>query len=608
MNELTKGDYTQSGFTITVVTGVPHGLVTGVPVRLDFLGSTGGPPPADGTFTASVIDGFSFTVTHGTNNTCGTALAPCGKVELVRTIQPADLNYSLTCVPSYQGVLQMADVSAGAPTITPTVDDTGLFWNSTVIVREGGPCGASQVGAGTTYTRIWRSAVDSRQDYLVLARLNDPLVPGVEDALVKVDVSASCPPTLESEKVLVREGNTILNTGGCTFTGFYSLQKRSFALNDRGDFMYIPTMEDDGFPSIEHPIVLNNRAVLSEFNQVPGPNASGTMVQFQLATIDLNDLGDYVAQVRVQESPHPIDCDPGPLVVYCTPYGEAIVQGSADVGSPKKFIQTGDDFPDSTITGMGNEDILRIGARREIQSESPRMVFPVFITNGGDVIWYGEWGHLENGFEVTVGRGIFFNKKLIAQVGDALSGPADLLLEFGVADTEVRSAMEVSPNGRYLLFYGMRGSASSPTISLFRIDLGESATYGTVAQAAGVAGCPASSTPEDADSGTPRCAPRPAWLPRGRSTAACTRGSRGRGSRTGRPRPASPGPGASSPAPACARARRRGPRFRGAPARGPSGACTRPLSSAPGGRRRPRLLLWSELRAASPGGRPSRTR
>jgi hypothetical protein len=490
VNEIVLADYWQAGTTVTVGSPAPHGQLVGGQLRLNFVGPGA---LADGTFAVqSVPDAFTFTVTHGTSGACGSALAPCGQVQLDRTIQAVDLGYSLGCGPAFQGVLQMADdANPGTPpVIVPTSNDSGLFWNSTVLLRERELSSAPQVGAGTTYTRIWRGVVDARGDFHVLVRMNDPAIAGGEEALVKLDVSGACPPTLQAENVLVRSGDVIQNAGNVRFSSFHSIEKRGFDVNARGDFMYVAALKQaNGLPSAQSAVVVNNKAVLRDFTMVPG--GEGQMVLLPLAAVDLNDLGDYAIQVALQEG-LPVPCDtqpPGPIPALCIPYGEAIVRGHVSGGANAKLVQTGDPLPDASL-GMPGEIMLKVG--RKLELSNPLSTFPVLLTNGGDVIWYGEWAHLDaNDDEVQVGAGIFFNQKLIVRRDQELSGPDDVLLSIGISGLELRSAMEVSPNGRYLLFTGVRGEpgGANPTAALFRVDLGESVPDGTVAQGDGIPGC-----------------------------------------------------------------------------------------------------------------------
>ena len=61
-----SGTYTRSLTTVTVTTSVPHGLIVGHKVFLDFTSGTA----VDGAFyVATVPDASSFTVTHGTSGT-----------------------------------------------------------------------------------------------------------------------------------------------------------------------------------------------------------------------------------------------------------------------------------------------------------------------------------------------------------------------------------------------------------------------------------------------------------------------------------------------------------------------------------------------------------
>lgn len=474
-------DYWRSGNTITM-TNVLHGLLVGEAVRLNFQTALpGSTPPADGFFSVqSVPDAFTFTILHPDSGNCGSAIAPCGKAEFVRTVQSADFDHSLTCLPAFQGVMQLEDDDdpMTAPVITPTRNDSGLFWNSTLLLREGDPSGAPEVSPGTIYTVILRSAVDARQDYLLLAKMYDP-VAGSLDALVKVDVSEACPPVLLSERILVKTGDRIQNSGLRRFSSFNAQEQRSFGFNQRGDFIYLGKLVDrDGSPSVAHPVIVNNREVLREFDQVPG--GAGEIMRMPRAAVDINDLGDYVIQLKVQ---------------LPTRVGEAILKGHKDTGAPTKFIESDDPLPDTSL-GLSNEIMLKLGRNARVVTDTS-MHFPVLITNGGDVVWYGEWGHVDpSGAEITVGSGIFCNKKVVAMEGQVFLPPDDFLLEIGTSASpgyaELPAEIEVSPNGRYLLFEGVRGKLSDlfyARNALFRVDLGESVPYGTVVQATAGTGC-----------------------------------------------------------------------------------------------------------------------
>lgn len=494
--DFTQGDFWQTdtptvNHSIITVSGVVHGLIPGEAVELTFntfpcppICPPPPPPyvtPAGGVFTVlNVLDEFTFTVAHGTDQGCGGLFAPCGNAMFVHRIQSADLHVSAQCMPAFQGVLQLEDDSnpVTPPAITPNSLSTGLFWNSTMLLREGQTSNAPQVAAGTTYRRIWRSQVDSRQDYYAIVRMDDPTVSGTENALVKLDVSNACPPMLVSEQVLVRTGDVIQNAGGDRFASFQSLEQRAFDTNERGDFIYLASLtESDGFPSAEARVVVNNRSMLKTFSQVPGGINTNLMVQFPMASVDMNDLGDYVVQVKVQEGPPPHNAE----------YGEAILKGHVSGNNPVKFIQSGELVPDPAFRPNG-EILVHVG--RVLELTAPLRAFPALVTNGGDVIWYGQWG-FENVATVITGSGIFFNHKVIAYEGQVY-GTDDVLLFIGNDHEQYATEMEVSANGRYLVFEGVRGKLSDPSfeaLSIFRIDLGESVPYGTVVQATGGGTC-----------------------------------------------------------------------------------------------------------------------
>lgn len=463
VNERLNGDYTRSGNVITVL--VPaHGYLAGSLVRLTF--ATGA--ATDGLYPiASVPDPDTFTVLDPVSGTTS------GAVSLQRIFGPPDLHLPIACTSAFLGLMQMSDDGdlLTPPVITPSSDESGLFWNDVLLLRQGFPSTAPELAPGTLYKRLLRTTIDRSQDCLLLARLEDPAAPGLFEAVVKLDLDTSCAPSgasLLSEHVLVRKGTLIGATGNRHLESFVTTEKHTFAVNRRGDMMFLGWLDS---PGIDRRVIFNTRSILSEFSRLPGGTVGfENVLALPAACVDLNDLGDYVMQVR-HTTPNP------------SAEGAAIVKGnSARFSDQAKLYQTGDVLRDPSL---GGATIRMIGLNlRLVPNDSPG-TFPVFVTNSGDVVWFAEW---IGGSGSGLGAGIFVNDRLVVQRGQPF-GAGYFLDDIGVS-ADLRRQMEVSPDGRYLLFAGSYTDPSFlPHVGLFRVDLGESVPYGTVAQATGGAGC-----------------------------------------------------------------------------------------------------------------------
>lgn len=458
-NRRVFADYTRTATTVHVA-AFQHGLLPGGLVRLDFTSGAA----TDGLYTiAGVPDVDTFTVIDSASGDTS------GRVQLLRIIGPPDLHYSPSCSSAFQGLMQMHDDldPSTPPVVTPSTDETGLFWNNVLLLRAGSLSNAPEVGPGTTYRRFFRSLVDARQDVLLQARMEDPAVPGLEDALLRIDLAPGCAPgapSLVSESVIVRTGTPILPTTR-TFSTFASTDKGSFAWNDRGEVIYLGWLSG---ADIDRRVIFNRRAILAEFGPLPGGRVgTENVIAITAASVDLNNFGDYVIQVKTTTG------DPRRT-------GTAIVKGRSNhFENQTAYRQSGNTTPDPSL---GGATLIAIGENPSF-SDTPE-TFPVHITNSGDVIWYGEW---RGG--AGDGGGIFVNDMVVVRRGQAIPGTSLVLDEIGTTG-DYRNELEVSPNGRYLFFAGLfSGPGLFQNVGLFRVDLGESMPYGTVEQADGGSGC-----------------------------------------------------------------------------------------------------------------------
>src|SRR5688572_2492099 len=297
------------------------------------------------------------------------------------------------------------------------------------------------------YQNLNRSVANANQDCLVHVKLNDNGV--VHEALVRIDLASSCGlQQVIAQELVVRTGMQI-PSGGSTLTSIREHPKHTFDFNTRNDHIYIGE-----FDSNHHSIVFNGTRIASDGGPVPG--GSGNLSDMEDCRVDLNDFGDYVYRSRT-----------------ATPIGEVIVRNGT------KFIQVGDPVPDPaigsfTLTGLGDKSSAGV---------FPAEIAPAFITNGGDVIWYGSWDDPDT----SQNEGIFLNHLLLAREGHTQAPDTDgsgtlRITGFGQSDTAFGRDIAVSPNGRYVYFEAMTvssGSTPESASAIFSVDLGESVPYGT---------------------------------------------------------------------------------------------------------------------------------
>src|SRR5688572_6966533 len=208
------------------------------------------------------------------------------------TVPFVDLAQSRSCPGTYCGILAVRDDAdpGTPPAITPD-NDRVLVLDRQVLLQEGAVTSAPEVPAGTRIQTLHRSVFNSHDDALLLVDLLDPTTSEEYPALLRVDVASGCGPfPTPGENVVFRRGDAL--PSGRIFKDFASTEKHTFDFNDRGDWAFVGAFES----AIDRVIVLNGRGVLNETQPIPGGIGSATSLQ--LASVDLNDFGDYVLQTR----------------------------------------------------------------------------------------------------------------------------------------------------------------------------------------------------------------------------------------------------------------------------------------------------------------------
>lgn len=359
-----------------------------------------------------------------------------------------DVSQPGNCARPFSGILALSDdADALTPPVITADNDRALFFGDEIVLQEGSVTSAAEVAPGTRIGTLLRSTTNAHGDSLVLADLIDPLGGAEYPAVLRIELEGACTTAAGvRQSVLLKRGDVL--PGERVLSALAASEKRSFDLNARGDWMVIGAFES----AIDRAVVLNGRGVLRETQPIPG--GLGAATSLQVASVDLNDLGDYVIQTRTSVSK------------------TVIVKGSVfEPSAQQKFVQAGELVPDPDI---GPFVLQRIGNTTRFANGAARNWFPAIVTNSGDVIWYGEW---YEGDEVVAA--IFVNHKAVVRTGSIQGGA--LLERLGSSGAEPRYELEASPNGRYLLYEAELGEPVFQD-AILRMDLGESVAYGTRAQ------------------------------------------------------------------------------------------------------------------------------
>lgn len=388
-----------------------------------------------------------------------------------------NVGQSVLCPQPFLGLLALVDdANPATPPVITQANDRALAWGTDLVLQESQTTTAPEVAAGTVIKSLLRSVSNKDQDSLVLATLTDPITNLDYSAVLAVDLDPSCgtTPAIAAQHVLFKTGDA-LPASGAVFSTFASTEKRSFDYNARGDYMFVGAFET----AIDRRIVLNGRSILNETQPIPG--GIGAATSLQLASVDINDVGDYVIQTRGNA-------------------GTVLIRGSAlQPSAQTKFIQVGDPVPDPDI-GSPAPTLLRIGASWRFANGAAKNWAPAIMTNSGDIVWFGEWNEYDEEGNLMRQSGIFVNHKCVARIG-SMTNQGSTIYRIGSMDAELRYEIEASPNGRYLVFE----AALDFVDAILRVDLGESVPFGVTPQGCSYAYPPPSlqHVSDDLDLGNP---------------------------------------------------------------------------------------------------------
>jgi hypothetical protein len=272
-------------------------------------------------------------------------------------------------------------------------DDSGVYLNTDLVIQESYVSTSAGFSPGTTYIGFFECKINDDDEILIMASVDDPLIPSsVDRALVVVD-----PDTL-TETVLFKEGDTAPGTIE-TITDF-DTGPHNFDFNNKGDVMFLADLT--GATTANSAIYLNSTILAREGD--PAPITGRNWFSITSPELSLNNNGGYVFSGRM-------DGDSATDTII--------------IRNGQKFVQEGDTLPDIApwkLTSFGTG--------------------PILISDFGDVLWYGDWDDPNTDED----SGLFLNHKLIMQEGVSKVNGI-------VVDTiaSVQDGKAMSDDGRYML-------------------------------------------------------------------------------------------------------------------------------------------------------------
>ncbi|MFG0318799.1 MAG: hypothetical protein ACF8XB_16115 [Planctomycetota bacterium JB042] len=282
---------------------------------------------------------------------------------------------------------------------TGSSDDSGVYFNTTLLFQEGDLSTASAFSPGTTFRGFFETKLNDSDDTLLICSVDDPNISSTVDQALMLVTSSGV------QTVLVKEGDSIPGVVGPLVTTF-STSPHNFDLNDAGD--WIANLDTDDVSSSDGFILLNGAVFEREGNAAPV--AGRLWSSLSGAELSINNEGDVVHSGSM-------DGDSSSNTIIAL--------------NGEKFRQEGDTLPGLsgfTFTSFGSGPILV--ADRGAPSDFP------------DVVWYGDW----NDSDTSIDTGLFLDEKLLLQEGVDQIG--------GVTIEDVRGIQDgyaMSDDGRYIV-------------------------------------------------------------------------------------------------------------------------------------------------------------
>lgn len=282
--------------------------------------------------------------------------------------------------------------------------DSGIFFNSSLVIQESDHSTAPQFSPSTPYTGWFDARINDANLMLLLSSVDDPAIASTTDrALVVAAVSAGG--ALLAEGVISKEGGLINGEPIETVTDF-GTASNTIAFNNAGQAIFFADMT--GSTTTDGLIVIGNTSSTTIVAREGSPSGipGRSWQTLSSKAVDLNDSGSYVLR--------------GDLDGATTDDDVIMLNGSIVIAREGTTLPPIAPFK---FTGFGSGSVC--------------------LDNSNNVFWIGDWDDPNTTRDV----GLFRNHELLVQEGVTMVGGSTI-----ESLSLVEGNFMVSPNGRFVIF------------------------------------------------------------------------------------------------------------------------------------------------------------
>lgn len=284
-----------------------------------------------------------------------------------------------------------------------TTTDSGVFFDSTLVMQESFVSSAAGLTPGTPYIGWFETKINDSNQILMMASVDDAAIPTTVDrAIIRADTDGAG--GLTAEKLYVKEGDSI---AGQLVTDF-GTGPHSYAFNNAGEAMFVADL--DGATTGDGVVAMSDGdsvTVIAQEGAASGIQGRNWGTLSTSTVMALNNNGDWAMRATLSG-----DTATDTVIVS---NGQVVAQegsGNAAIGS---FV--------FTSFGTG----------------------PVDISDAGGVLYYGDWDDAN----ADIDTGLFLNDVLVVQEGVTM---IDGIIVDTIASGQ--DSFSLSDNGRWLIFEG----------------------------------------------------------------------------------------------------------------------------------------------------------
>lgn len=337
----------------------------------------------------------------------------------------------------HKGLNNLGDIVHRPSLVGPT-GFAGILWNhDTIIVRDQISM-APEFSPETPYIGFFRARVDDFGRALLMATVNDSDLDGSSHrAMVWLEYDASRGTLTES--VLAKRYDQLPGQPEGVLANEFGTNSERWAINNNGDAIYAVAFTG-GDTATNAAIYINHTLVAQKGDFGPFKDVTYNMGTSSTTRVDINDNGDYIILMPLAGGP--------------TAQNQALLRNTiSGDGTDEIIIRKGDPMPfvspDAVLLGFGT-------------GQQP------FITNNGDIIWYGQWSS-DSGNQ----NGLFINDQLIVHCGVTTTPEGDVITNLGTTNSSngIGDTFQVSNDGRYIISrVVLNASTSERAVVLIEIE------------------------------------------------------------------------------------------------------------------------------------------